>query len=886
VFHATSFVRLSLMLVLCSVTTGHGSAYTWPSEGADYSGGGAAIVVNRFCKGSLGLVGKDLGSNRRFGDVIVAKVIGQKCPGILSAPEIAELQTFIDRLIADFTKSAKPADAAAKTAWLADAEAKLARGFHGPDACTGILANSGEECAPAGANGASSGSAVVPRTCRSKRSCRQLRLCHGDPAVLDMMKKAHASEYRYTSPDRATRTDCANADCAPVHERKAVGTCDGLREVLMVRRSTCMCGLLLAGSLLVLAAPASAQNFNQAIVFGDSTVDSGAYKGLASPGGGKNFNDLWLDAVAAGAGKPTTSPGLMNSEALAAMFGLTAKPASQPGIPGEAGGTNYATSGARSDLVNTPGSGLFNAAVPMSAQINNYLTAAGGHANPNALFLINGGGNDVAFAVNQNRSVLQAPIFPLGSAEANSYLVTQASTLAASVAQLKAAGARYIIVPNEAFSFPKGNGALATAERADKLLFSQTLWSELSVRGVNFIPADFNSVRVAIAADQSSFGFEFIDTALGHTACTKPNGINSAWALLCSNNPNAPSQLAAPNADQTRLFADNEHLSTAGEKIEADYFYSLIVAPSQISFLAENAVKARSRLINAAQNQIDVSERQQRGPAGFNVWVTGDVSHLGMNNYNGFPDDPSTPATYAVGADVRLTPHIIVGAIISAGTQHSNFSTAGSFTQDEIAASIYASYRAGPWWGNVIGTYGRLDYDVNRTVPIGITLQFNNASTSGRNWSLATEGGYKFRAGPFTHGPVAGLTLQRVTVDGFTETGGFTSLSFGDQTRDSLISALGYRAALELGAWQPFAQVVWNHELANTDRDVTARLTTITAPGYSMPGVVLGKDWGTVSLGTTWKITSGLTALGAVTADFGQRDVTTYGAQIGLNVTF
>jgi hypothetical protein len=71
----------------------------------------------------------------------------------------------------------------------------------------------------------------------------------------------------------------------------------------------------------------------------------------------------------------------MNSEALAALFGLSALPATQPGIPGE-GGTNYATSGARSDLTNGPGSGLFNAAVPMTTQINNYLSSVNGHAAP------------------------------------------------------------------------------------------------------------------------------------------------------------------------------------------------------------------------------------------------------------------------------------------------------------------------------------------------------------------------------------------------------------------------------------------------------------------------------------------------------------------------
>lgn len=627
------------------------------------------------------------------------------------------------------------------------------------------------------------------------------------------------------------------------------------------------------------AGAASAQNFNQAIVFGDSSVDSGFYKNvLPDPGGGANFNTLWAGAVAAGAGKPTSSPGLMNSEALAAYFGLTALPSNQPG------GTNYATSGARSAQPNAADEGLFLAAVPMTTQIANYLAAVGGHANPSGLYLIGGGGNDVAFATDQTRSTANFPIFPLGSAAADTYIVNQANLLVASIAQLKAAGARYILVPDLPFSFPGGAGNADV--RADRLLYSATLWSGLAAAGVNFIPADFNSVRLAISANPSAFGFEFIDTQLGHTACVKPATVSGAWALLCSSDPAAPSTFASPTADQTRLFADEQHLSTAGQKIQADYYYSLVVAPSQISFLAENAVKARTRFINAAQNQINVSQ-DQRGPSGFNMWATGDVSYLSMNNYQGFPNDPSTPATLAAGMDFRVTSNLIVGGAVSTGTLRSKFSTTGDFTQDEIAASIYVGFRGGPWWGNAIATYGHLDYGVNRTVPIGITLQFNKGSTSGNNWSLATEGGYKFKQGPVTHGPVVGLTLQRVTVGDFTEAGSFTSLSFGEQTRNSAISTLGYRATIDWGLWRPFAQVAWNHELANTDREVAASLTTVDfAPSYHMPAVLLGRDWGTASVGTTLKLGPGTTLLGSVTTDFGQHDVRTYGAQFGLNIAF
>jgi uncharacterized protein with beta-barrel porin domain len=71
--------------------------------------------------------------------------------------------------------------------------------------------------------------------------------------------------------------------------------------------------------------------------------------------------------------------------------------------------------------------------------------------------------------------------------------------------------------------------------------------------------------------------------------------------------------------------------------------------------------------------------------------------------------------------------------------------------------------------------------------------------------------------------------LQHVTVNGFTEAdafssiGGFTALSFAEQTRNSAVSELGYQASIDWGRWRPFAKVVWNHELASTDRSVTER---------------------------------------------------------------
>ena len=645
----------------------------------------------------------------------------------------------------------------------------------------------------------------------------------------------------------------------------------GKRGAAVRAIATVKSALVLSFICTGMSGSASAQSFNQFVGFGDSNIDSGFYKVLASPGAGDpDFNALWPSAVAHGAGKPTTSPGLMNSEALAAYFGLN-------GLPSNQGGSNYSTSGAKNVTVNTPATGEFQAAIPTVVQIANYLAANGGHANANALYLINSGANDVSFALG-NSGTGPFPTDP------TAYLVGAANSLAGAVATLQAAGARYFVVPDLPFSFPTGGGAGNAETRQARLDYSLALWSSLAAAGVNFIPADINAVRLAIAANPSAFGFQFIGTGAGQVACTQPAGVTTAWALLCSSDPGAPSTFVTPTADQTRLFADDQHLTTAGQKIFADYYYSLIVAPSQISFLAEVPVKTRAAVVNAIFNQIAISQTQ-RGPSGFNSWVTGDVSWLKMSNYPGFPDDPGTPVAITAGFDYRLTHEWLVGAALSAGTTKQTFSlNRGHFTQSAFAASLYAGYLNGPYWANIIGSAGTLYNDVIRSVPIGITVQPNNGSTNGSNISLALETGYNFVQGRLTHGPLAGVLLQRIYIDGFTESGSFTSLAFDEQKRNSAVTELGYQASFDAGMWRPFAKAAWYHELVSSDRLVTAFLTTIAAPGFSMPAVVFGSDWGMASVGTTVKLASNVTGLLAAYGQFAETGVVNYGAQFGFNV--
>ncbi len=156
--------------------------------------------------------------------------------------------------------------------------------------------------------------------------------------------------------------------------------------------------------------------------------------------------------------------------------------------------------------------------------------------------------------------------------------------------------------------------------------------------------------------------------------------------------------------------------------IEADYFYNLLAAPSEISFLAETAVQTTFQTVTGIQQQIDLAQRLRR--PGWNVWVNGELCYLKLDNSTaGFPSDPGYPLSGSMGVDYKWQNGWLAGAALTAGYVNPTFSLGGGYKQDTVALSLYTAYRNGNWWRDLTGTAAWLGYDTNRTVPIGITVQ-------------------------------------------------------------------------------------------------------------------------------------------------------------------
>src|SRR5579863_5966423 len=247
--------------------------------------------------------------------------------------------------------------------------------------------------------------------------------------------------------------------------------------------------LALGATALCTSITAEAAGPNEFIGFGDSTMDSGYFRygptggspGLPAGAPSDTIDRLLQATVAAGGSGAFLGPGVVDTVQLAAKFGLTALPSTYPG------GTNYANGSAQTVPTTADDAyshGLYNN-IPIVTQIYNYIAAVHGAADPNALYMISYGGNDLIWLQNQAPPSL-APL---------PYIQSLATALTTSIASLQAAGARDIVVLN-VYAYAKlvgPNGSLTSADAtvvSEAATYSAEVWSGLGAAGVNFVPAD------------------------------------------------------------------------------------------------------------------------------------------------------------------------------------------------------------------------------------------------------------------------------------------------------------------------------------------------------------------------------------------------------------
>jgi outer membrane lipase/esterase len=579
------------------------------------------------------------------------------------------------------------------------------------------------------------------------------------------------------------------------------------------------------------AGGANAQ-YSNAFAFGDSLSDAGQY--------GARF---------------TTNPGLTAAMYLALRYGIAIGPSFF-------GGTDFAQGGAR---VNSPSLTIPPSAPNISIVQQVSTLLAQGPLDPNALYQLQGGANDIL-----QLSALAAA-GQVEPAQVQAGVIQAATDLAAQAARLQAAGARYLVV----YNVPDiGRTPLAASQNAQATftslsnLFNLTFNAAVAAANLQIVQVNSFALLNEIVANPAAFGF----TNATVPVCITPSSID------CT-----PATLRDPNGALTWVFADGIHPTTGTAQIAADAAASMLEGPARIGALAEAPLGVEQALFRSIDARMISAVNAPRAANRFDAWVSYDY---GNNDFDGrFLSGDADVNTIAAGGDIKLSERLLIGGAFGYSDNKGDFGgQSGGYKLRETSATVYAGYGTGPWYvGATLGA-GDLDYrDVHRNFQLGALARTESGETSGWHLMGSVLGGYWFSYGDWLHGPFVRLAYQEIHVRGFAERGSdSTALIYGEQERKSFVTSLGWQVSGRIANVRPFARVAWALESEDDDRFVSASAIGLSGT-YSVPVIKPDSNYVQYLVGAAadfGRVTGYVT--GAATS--GRSDGNGYGVTVGIRV--
>ncbi len=634
------------------------------------------------------------------------------------------------------------------------------------------------------------------------------------------------------------------------------------------------------------AASAEELRFNNLFVIGDSLSDGGTYSQAVQAGGGgllPAINYRFLTNAPDGSS-------LTYAEILAGELGLTLQPnvlsavplASLPQV--EVGGTNYAEGGSR---ITSPLGIGYNLAggittTPLVTQVDRLLADTPSFG-ANDLIILWGGANDV-FA--QAGAVGGALITP---ATAVTNVAQAATELADQVTRVKAAGALNVIVVTvpDIGATPFGLSSSAPA-RGLQTALSDAFNAQLATAlAGNAVIVDLQKLLGAVQADPARYGFTAPNAA---TVPACPGGSS----LQCVQGLNALAD------SEQRVFADGVHPTTASHALFGQAAFAGVQAATQtgaISVATMTALRQQSLSIENRMNPTvlfysdENGERMRRR--------VGQVDVFGSLEFGSYESDAQqvTPGLSGktqvakLGFDVPVLPNATVGAGLSLDHGQVTFDGGrGGFDSRLVVGAVFGQFALSKtYYLNAAVGGGTVDVSkITRSFTLGTARETYLADTSG-SYRFARIGGGAFfplsdqvLLNPFGH-----FTHENVSIDGFTETAGPASLSYGDSEYKADRITLGLSAIIS-----PAAMPKWKFNLRGSiEHDLSGDpLLVSLGPNAAVLGAVSAprpdRTYGYLSGSVVRELSAGSFVSLSGSASIGQSGTTGYVASVVYKKTF
>jgi outer membrane lipase/esterase len=339
--------------------------------------------------------------------------------------------------------------------------------------------------------------------------------------------------------------------------------------------------------------------------------------------------------------------------------------------------------------------------------------------------------------------------------------------------------------------------------------------------------------------------------------------------------------------DRFLFYVDQVHLTSAGFAIVGRYAVRQLEAPLHLEAQGEAGLQVASAFGSTLLGRLDLSAARSGDTAG------GLSFYLDVNSASADRPDTLRSLAYELdatgvtgGFDYDLGGGAVIGGAINYSRGEADLSTTGRAKVTGWQGGVYAGWSGGGAFVEGYVGLGEFDYDIDRAAVIDEI----DGRTEGSAITAGGRAGYLFDLGGARVGPVVGARYARVKLDGFTETGDpVLTLNVEEQRVDSLVGSAGVeaRATLELGGAtvQPYVQAALEQEFAGDGRTVRYALTA--APTIVNQWVLPDRPddlHGRVTAGANFAITGGIGLQVNATTSIGQDLGNDVGGFVGLRV--
>ena len=609
--------------------------------------------------------------------------------------------------------------------------------------------------------------------------------------------------------------------------------------------------------LFSLATGVRAQTFNSVVVFGDSLSDTGNIAQLYKLPAGTSF---------------TTNPDPVWAEIVAQAFGSSA-------ANSLAGGTNYSWGGA---CVN-PNGPCENPVPTTEQQINQLLS--GGNADPDTLYMIWGGVNDISAVARNNSSDPQGALD--GVLEAAGAYVDQ-------IRDLQDAGARYVVVLNlpdagKTINAQRAGAAAAAGLSALTSAYNEALDTGISSQEHEIVPVNIFALMDEIIEDPGNYGFTNADGI----ACTpgsnplRPNG--GLESIVCGPTDSGYLSPPDPDTDEKYLFADGSHPSGAVHAAVASTVISTLTAPVQISLGGEGGVEVARAHRDAVFAERILDLGSERSAEKWHSYLRGQTGKQDLNALSHLGKTQAEMQVLTLGTDYRAGDGLYLGAAFSLGN-HSNDVSGASIDSTVVTGSLHGTLVFDVFYLSGAFNAGRTSIDINRSIQLGSALRTEEGSTSSHQFGTDVELGWILSTSEKCGCNLfLGLGWLNQKIDGYSENGSTsTSMNFSDFDRDSLIARAGYQFKGNFGLSEtvlPYIRIAYERELNDDPVSVTAGSNTM--PGrFTLSGFEPPSQWVNTAAGLTVGIGGRAKTFAGYSGRFGSDSRRDHEFSLGVRMAF